>query len=83
VVAVVVRDPHRFQATELFDRCERELERSHVPDYVQVVEELPKTASEKVQTRFLAQQLDPSLPGVFLKGTPSLPSPQRQGGGTL
>jgi crotonobetaine/carnitine-CoA ligase len=81
VVAVVVREPQRFQATALFERCERELERSHVPDYLQVVEELPKTASEKVQTRFLAQRLDPTLPGVFVKGTPSLPSPQ--GGGNL
>ena len=66
-VAVVVRDPERFHAAELFERCERELERSHVPDYLQVVEELPKTASEKVQTRFLAQRLDPALPGVFVR----------------
>jgi acyl-CoA synthetase (AMP-forming)/AMP-acid ligase II len=67
VVAVVVNEPQRFQASALFERCERELERSHVPDYVQVVEELPKTASEKVQTRFLAQRLDPTLPGVFIR----------------
>ena len=67
VVAVVVRQPETFDAASLFDHCARVLERSHVPDYVQVVEELPKTASEKVQTRFLAANLDLSRPGVFVR----------------
>jgi hypothetical protein len=31
----------------------------------QVVDELPKTSTEKVQTRFLVQALDPSAPYVF------------------
>ncbi len=43
------------------------LERSHIPDYIQVVDELSKTASEKVQTRFLAAALDASTPGVYLR----------------
>ena len=67
VVAVVVRQPEAFDAASLFEHCARVLERSHVPDYVQVVEELPKTASEKVQTRFLAANLDLSRPGVFVR----------------
>jgi acyl-CoA synthetase (AMP-forming)/AMP-acid ligase II len=58
VAAVVVRDRERFDARALFEHCARNLERSHVPDYIQVVEELPKTPSEKVQTRFLAQALE-------------------------
>ena len=49
------------------ERCARELERSHQPDYVQVVNELPKTASEKVQTRYLAAELDPSSPDVYVR----------------
>jgi len=67
VVAVVVRQPETFDAAGLFDHCARVLERSHIPDYVQVVDELPKTASEKVQTRFLAARLDVSHPGVFVR----------------
>ncbi len=67
VVAVVVGEPQSFDAVSLFERCARVLERSHVPDYVQVVDELPKTASEKVQTRFLAAMLDPSSPRVFVR----------------
>jgi acyl-CoA synthetase (AMP-forming)/AMP-acid ligase II len=65
VVAVTVRDREAFDAPALFERCRRELERSHVPDYVQVVDELPKTATEKVQTRVLLLAFDPTAPGVF------------------
>lgn len=67
VVAVVVRDRAAFDVQDLFERCQSELERSHVPDYVQVVDELPKTATEKVQTRFLLQTFDPAAPGVFAR----------------
>jgi acyl-coenzyme A synthetase/AMP-(fatty) acid ligase len=67
VVAVVVRQPDAFDARSLFERCQRVLERSHVPDYIQVVDELPKTASEKVQTRFLAAALDTSAPSVHIR----------------
>jgi crotonobetaine/carnitine-CoA ligase len=55
VAAVVVSEG--FDARALFDRCARQLERSHVPDYIQVVDEFPKTPSEKIQTRFLAEAL--------------------------
>jgi crotonobetaine/carnitine-CoA ligase len=65
VVAVVVRNADAFDAASLFERCGRLLERSHVPDYVQLVDELPKTASEKVQTRFLAAALATSTAGVY------------------
>jgi acyl-CoA synthetase (AMP-forming)/AMP-acid ligase II len=67
VVAIVVREPQSFEPAGLFEHCERMLERSHVPDYVQVVGELPKTASEKVQTRFLAAALDATTPGVHVR----------------
>ena len=65
VVAVVVRDPAAFDVAGLFARCQADLERSHVPDYVQVLEELPKTATEKVQTRLLAEAFDPAAADVF------------------
>ncbi len=66
-VAIVVSGPEAFDPTSLFEHCARVLERSHIPDYIQVVDELPKTASEKVQTRFLAAALDASTPGVYLR----------------
>ena len=58
VAAVVVRDPDVFDAAALFSRCESRLERSHIPDLIQVVDDLPRTASEKVQSRFLAAALE-------------------------
>jgi crotonobetaine/carnitine-CoA ligase len=65
VAAIVLRPSTDFSSVGLFEFCRSRLERSHLPDYIQVVEGLPKTASEKVQTRLLAQALDPSLPTVF------------------
>ena len=58
VAAVVVRDPDVFDAAALFSRCESRLERSHIPDLIQVVDDLPRTASEKIQSRFLAAALE-------------------------
>lgn len=67
VAAVVVRDKEHVDVPSLWERCQRQLERSHIPDFIQVVDELPKTASEKVQTRFLVEKLDPSDRFVFTR----------------
>jgi acyl-CoA synthetase (AMP-forming)/AMP-acid ligase II len=67
VAAVVVRDKEHVDVPSLWERCQRQLERSHVPDFIQVVDELPKTASEKVQARFLVERLDPSDRFVFAR----------------
>jgi acyl-coenzyme A synthetase/AMP-(fatty) acid ligase len=53
----VLSDGHGFVVEALIDQCRDRLERSHVPDLIQVVDELPKTASEKVQARFLIEAL--------------------------
>jgi len=45
------------------------LERTYVPDLIQVVDELPKTATEKVQTRLLTESFEPSSPRVFARDT--------------
>jgi len=63
----VVRDKEHVDVPSLWERCQRQLERSHIPDFIQVVDELPKTASEKVQTRFLVEKLDPSDRFVFTR----------------
>ena len=67
VAAVVVRDPERLDAAALFGRCARRLDRAHLPDYLQVLAELPKTATEKVQTRLLAGSFDPAAPHVYAR----------------
>ena len=36
-----------------------------MPSYLQVVPEIPKTASEKPQERFLLEAFDPAAPNVF------------------
>jgi len=64
VAALVVPDMERFDVPGLFHRLATRLERSHVPDFVQLVDELPRTASEKVQARFLAALFDEAAPGV-------------------
>lgn len=65
VAAIVVSDASRFQAGELFAACRRGLESNFVPGYIQVVDEIPKTASEKPQTRFLLEQFAKDAPNVY------------------
>lgn len=53
VAAVVPFDRAAFDAASVFAWCRARLESSFVPSYLQVVDEIPKTASEKPQERFL------------------------------
>jgi acyl-CoA synthetase (AMP-forming)/AMP-acid ligase II len=69
VAAVVPRDADAFAPEAVFARCASLLERSHIPDFLQVVDDLPRTASEKVQVRFLIEQLTESAPNVYLRPT--------------
>jgi crotonobetaine/carnitine-CoA ligase len=69
VAAVVPRDRDTFAASAVFARCAALLERSHIPDFLQVVDDLPRTASEKVQVRFLVETLDESADNVFTRPT--------------
>jgi acyl-coenzyme A synthetase/AMP-(fatty) acid ligase len=69
VAAVVLREGVAPDAAALFALAEKELERSHVPDFVHVVAELPRTASEKVQTRFLVEDFSAAGARVFARPT--------------
>ena len=66
VAAVVPVSAADFDAEEVFARCARELEPNFVPSYLQVVEEIPKTASEKPQERFLLERFAPDAAGVHV-----------------
>jgi len=66
VVAAIVPEPGvRFSASSVFDLCRRGLESNFVPSYLQVVDEIPKTASEKPQERFLLERFAPDGRGIF------------------
>jgi crotonobetaine/carnitine-CoA ligase len=53
VAAIVVTDGVELDAESVFGHCREGLESNFVPSYLHVVEEIPKTASEKPQERFL------------------------------
>ena len=57
VVLAVVPRPATFDPAALFSHLARHLEPNCVPTYLQVVDEIPKTISEKPQVRFLQEQL--------------------------
>lgn len=55
VVAAIVLKDKRLDLGELALWCQARLEKSHVPGYFQVVEEIPKTPSERPLTRLLEE----------------------------
>lgn len=64
VAAVVPLAAASFDPAAIFAACRRGLEPNFVPSWLQVVEEIPKTASEKPQERFLLERFRPGAPGV-------------------
>jgi crotonobetaine/carnitine-CoA ligase len=57
VAAVVPKDLASFDPQALFRTCRAGLEANFVPSYIQVLPQIPKTASEKPQDRFLIEAL--------------------------
>jgi crotonobetaine/carnitine-CoA ligase len=65
VVAVVVfAEAEAADPASVFAACRERLEPNFVPSYLQVMGEIPKTASEKPQERILLQQFDPGAANV-------------------
>ncbi len=65
VAAVVPAAGGEFDPASIFAKCRRDLEPNFVPTYLQVVDEIPKTVSEKPQERFLLEQFRPDAPNVY------------------
>lgn len=65
VAAIVPLDSAAFDAADVFAWCHSKLESSFVPSYLQVLEEIPKTASEKPQERFLLEAFAVDAPNVL------------------
>lgn len=65
VAALVVRDPEHFDPHPLFTRLATRLGTRNVPDLLQIVDELPRTAAEKVRTGALSAALSAPRASVF------------------
>jgi len=66
VVAAIVLTPGvAFDPAAVFAACRKGLEPNFVPTYLQVVDEIPKTASEKPQERFLLERFQPGGSGIY------------------
>jgi len=65
VAAIVPVERGRLDVASVFAHCRRVLERNAVPSFLQVVPEIPKTASEKPQERFLREQLTSGAPNIY------------------
>jgi crotonobetaine/carnitine-CoA ligase len=65
VAAVVPTDAEAFDASAVYTACRHKLDANSVPDFIQVVAKIPKTASEKPQERFLLDDLDIQADNVF------------------
>jgi crotonobetaine/carnitine-CoA ligase len=64
VAAVVPRQGTKLDVAALFAHCRKSLERNFVPTYIQVMDEIPKTASEKPIERFCVEAFSNQPDGV-------------------
>jgi crotonobetaine/carnitine-CoA ligase len=65
VVAIVPVDRSALDLVSIYDKCRKELESNFVPSYLQVLDELPKTISEKPQERFLIELFEKDKGSVY------------------
>ena len=64
VAAVVPLQGKSLDPSSVFELCVAGLEPNFIPSYLQVVDAIPKTASEKPQERFLADRFAPGAEGI-------------------
>lgn len=65
VAAIVPVDRAAFDAASVFALCQSNLESNFIPTYLHLVAEIPKTASEKPQERFLLEMFDANSQDVI------------------
>jgi len=66
VVAAIVLNPSiKFDPNDVFKTCKDRLESNFIPQFLHVVEAIPKTASEKPQERFLIEKFSMEAENVF------------------
>ena len=69
IAAVVPADRDNFDVAAVFTTCQAKLDRNSVPDYIQVLDEIPKTASEKPQERFMVEAFAAKPQDVYTAST--------------
>ncbi len=67
VAAIVCASARTLDPASVFELCAQGLESNFIPSYLQVVDEIPKTASEKPQERFLAERFAVDAEGVYTR----------------
>ncbi len=67
VAAVVFGEGATRDVEAVFAACREKLEPNSVPSYLQVVDEIPKTASEKPQERLLLERFSAGAENVFVE----------------
>lgn len=65
VVAAVVPAGHGFDPVDVLIRCRNALPANSAPSFLQIVAEIPKTASEKPQERYLVEMIDAGRSRIF------------------
>lgn len=65
VAAIVPTEPLSFDAVKVLRTCRGDLDRNSVPDFIQVLQDIPKTASEKPQDLLLAEAFSENPLDVF------------------
>jgi len=65
VAAVVAFNGREPDLEEIRKACRHGLERNSLPTYIQVVDEIPKTISEKMLSRVLQESFSPDAPNVI------------------
>lgn len=68
VAAIVPVNRETFSAASVFGLCKTNLESNFIPSYLHLVAEIPKTASEKPQERFLLEMFDADSDDVITAG---------------
>lgn len=67
VAAIVPVNRAGFDSNSVFEMCVKNLESNFIPSYLHLVSEIPKTASEKPQERFLLEMFDENSPDVVVR----------------
>ncbi len=67
VAAIVPSEGRTLDPNTVFAVCSEGLEPNFVPSHLQVVDAIPKTASEKPQERFLAERFAPGGEGIHTR----------------
>jgi crotonobetaine/carnitine-CoA ligase len=65
VAAIVFAEGSPHDTDAVFAQCRERLEPNFVPSYLQIVDQIPKTASEKPQERILLEQFDAGASNVY------------------